>query len=83
MCARPYARNATALLELHGDLRHVHSERRSAQRAEAGFLATAQSASGLHEYFSSSPRHSIPDHRWLPHQGPSAMPPRSWTLSST
>jgi hypothetical protein len=33
MCARPYAGNSTALLELNGDLRHAHSELQSAHRA--------------------------------------------------
>lgn len=88
MCARPYAGNSTALLELNGDLRHAHSELQSAHRAaerlrvrftveeiaqhaEADLLTTAQAtASGLHEYFSSIPRHSIQDHSLATSEGP-------------
>src|ERR1700727_1786009 len=33
MCARPYAGNSTAFLELNGDLRHAHSELQCAHRA--------------------------------------------------
>jgi hypothetical protein len=88
MCARPHAGNATALLELNGDLRHAHSELQSAHRAaerlrvrftveeiaqhaEADLLTTAQAtASGLHEYFSSIPRHSMHDHSLATSEGP-------------
>jgi hypothetical protein len=88
MCARPYAGNSTALLELNGDLRHAHSELQSAHRAaerlrvrftveeiaehaEAELLTTAQAtASGLHAYFSSIPRHALHKHSLAAPEGP-------------